>query len=187
MSRINQDKEIWRDIPEFEGLYQASNKGRIKSFWFWSNVTNQRYYREKIMKPKVTKDKFSRVDLWRGGNHKTYLTYRLVLCAFTNKPYDYDMTVNHKDGNRLNNNIENLEWLSLGDNIRHGFETGLYHYPKIEIYNKETGEMVFKGSKTKGSLFMGYAQNYLSKQIMKNIFSNDQFYWQIESEASKKQ
>ena len=177
MSRINQDKEIWRDIPNYEGLYQASNKGIIKTLWFWSNFTNQRHYREKILKPKISKDKCSRVDLWKGGEHKTYLTYRLVLCAFTGKPYDYEMTVNHRDGNRLNNNIENLEWMSKENNIKHAFENGLMPYPFVEVYSKETNELLFVGSKTIASLFLELNSGDISHKMKKGIFENDRCRW----------
>ena len=175
MSKINQ--EIWKDIPNYEGLYQASNLGRIKSFWFWSNRTNQRYYREKILKPKFTKDGCSRVELWRGGEHKTYLTYRLELCAFTNKPYEYEMTVNHKDGNRLNNNLENLEWLSLADNVRHAFENDLMPYKKLELIDKKTNQVVCCGSMSKISEFMGYNQGYVSCKINRGKWENGNFKW----------
>ncbi len=178
MSRINQDKEIWKDIPGYEGLYQASNKGRIKSFWFWSNVVNQRFYREKILKPKISKDKCSRVELWRAGSNKTCLTYRLVLCAFTNKPYDYEMTVNHIDGNRLNNNLSNLEWMPLEDNIKHAFENGLMPYPFIEVINKHTGKIEFVGSKAKASIHIGKYQSYISCMMKKGVYENDAFRWQ---------
>ena len=68
-----------------------------------------------------------RVDLWKDGKPKTFLVARLVATTFLEDLIDTDMTVNHKDGNRLNNNIENLEWLSRADNIRYGFQNGQYY------------------------------------------------------------
>ncbi len=119
--------EIWKDIDSFPG-YQVSNKGRVRSF---GKVTSsarfeERHWKDRIIKPKIGKDKCARVELWRGSEHKTVLVHRAEAVAFLGGSLDSDLTVNHKDGNRLNNNIDNLEWMTRGDNIRHGFENGLY-------------------------------------------------------------
>lgn len=117
---------IWKPIKRYEGFYEVSNFGRIKSLWFTSNKSKKRYRRGKILKPKTYKDKCSIVELYKEGKHKTYLVYRLELCAFTNVPYESKLTAQHIDGNRLNNNLSNLMWLTRGDNIRQGFVDGLY-------------------------------------------------------------
>ena len=145
--------EIWKDIPGYEGYYQASNKGRIKSILFQSNIHNKKYQREKIMKPKKSKDNCTRVELWKDGKHKTQLVYRLVALTFLGEPPKDKTTVNHKDGNRLNNNIENLEWCSLKENIQHGFRTGLFDKctTKIKIEDKITGTIIIARSLKEGS------------------------------------
>lgn len=139
--------EIWKDIPSYEGYYQASNTGRIKSILFQNNVYNKKYFRKKILKPKITKDCCSRVELWKDGKHKTYLVHRLIATTFLENLLHTKMTVNHKDGNRLNNNIENLEWVSLKENTNHAIKIGLkklkiplkkYEYIKNEYLKGRT-------------------------------------------------
>ena len=66
-----------------------------------------------------------RVDLWKGKDHRTWLVSRLVALTWC-EGYQDGWTVNHINGDHLDNRAENLEWLSLGDNIRHGFANGLY-------------------------------------------------------------
>ena len=124
--------EQWKDIPGFEGLYQASNLGRIRTAEGKTTSSARfpvRVWKQRIIKPKATKNKKGRcdlrVDLWKGKEHKTWLVSRLVALTWC-EGYQDGWTVNHINGDHLDNRAENLEWLSLGDNIRHGFATGLY-------------------------------------------------------------
>lgn len=119
-------KEIWKDVPNYEGIYQVSNLGRIKSLYFTSNIYKKKFYKEKILKPKKGKDNNLRIELWKDKKHKTVLLHRLIATTFLENLIDTNMTVNHKNGNRLDNRVENLEWLSRADNIRYGFQNGQY-------------------------------------------------------------
>lgn len=119
-------KEIWKDVPNYEGIYQVSNLGRIKSLYFTSNIYKKKFYKEKILKPKKGKDNSLRIELWKDKKHKTVLLHRLIATTFMENLIDTNMTVNHKNGNRLDNRVENLEWLSRTDNIRYGFQNGQY-------------------------------------------------------------
>lgn len=171
--------EIWKDIPNYEGLYQASNLGNIKSLMFQSNIYNKKIPREKILKPKKDKSGCLRVELWKDGKHKTYLTYRLVALTFLGKP-EGEMTVNHKDGNRLNNNIDNLEWCTRKENIQHGFRTGLYSCQKeIKIENTKDGGINYFRSLAEASKFIGKYKGYLSEQILKNKYANESYRWEL--------
>ena len=71
-----------------------------------------------------------RVTLWKAGKPKTLLVSRLVATTFLEDLINTDMTVNHKNGDRLDNRIENLEWLTRADNIRYGFEHNQYQQKK---------------------------------------------------------
>ena len=104
--------EIWKDIPEYEGYYKVSNKGRVKSLLYQNNVLNKKFPREKILKQKKDKYNSYRVELWKNGKNKTWLVHRLVGLAFLGTPKE-NMTINHKDGNRLNNNIEHHSRFSV--------------------------------------------------------------------------
>lgn len=114
-----------------------------------------------------------RVDLWKNGKPKCLLVARLVATTFLEDLIDTDMTVNHKDGNRLNNNVENLEWVSRADNIRYGFEHNQYQQINITLYNDKE-EISFR-SLALASQFLNRSKGYLSNCIKKNkkIFSRD--------------
>ena len=125
-------EEQWKDIPGYEGLYQASTLGRIRTCEGKTTSSARfkcRVWKQRVLKQKCTTNRKGRTDfrveLWRGKEHKTYLVARLI--AFTwCCGYKEGYTVNHKNGDILDNRAENLEWLSRGDNIRHGFANGFY-------------------------------------------------------------
>lgn len=175
-------EEIWKDIPNFVG-YQVSNLGKIRTH---NKVTYTKRHGKRRWKDRTLKFKGEtyktgyRVDLWKDGKPYTLLVARLVAFVFLEKDMnDRSLTVNHKDGNRLNNNINNLELISLADNIRHAFDTGLMPYKKVEITNKSTGEKKIYRSMSKASKIMHYNHGYISSMIKKNIFENDNFIWKL--------
>ena len=102
-------KEIYKDIKGYEGKYQVSNLGNVKSLHY--NNTN----REKVMKPSIKKGYLS-VDL---GYRNPHLVHRLVAEAFLENPNNLPC-VNHKDENKDNNTETNLEWCSRSYNINYG-------------------------------------------------------------------
>ena len=130
--------EQWRDIPGYEGIYQASDHGQIRTAE-GKTTSNARYgvrvWKQRIMKQKIVGGKNgrrdSRIELWKDGEHKTWLVSRLIALAWCDG-YQDGWTVNHKNGDHLDNRAENLEWLSHGDNIRHGFANGLYPQAKMD-------------------------------------------------------
>ena len=108
----------------------------------------------------------SRVGLWKNGVVKDWLVARLVAITFLGKPTAETNTVNHINGNRLDNRIENLEWLSLGDNVRQAFDTGLMPYHKIRLYNDDCN-MTFR-SMSVASKNIGRNKGYISLCLKKN-------------------
>lgn len=171
--------EIWKDIPGYEGYYKVSNKGRVKSLLFQNNALNKKFPREKILKQKKDKYNSYRVELWKNGKNKTWLVHRLVGLAFLGIPKE-NMTINHKDGNRLNNHINNLEWCTRKANIQHGFRTGLYScQKKTKVINKKTNIYLEFMSMAEASKYMGYSKGYISEKVKRGIYQNNFYKWEI--------
>lgn len=161
------DKEIWKDIKGYEGLYQVSNKGEVKRIGKNKNLYKslRTYYGVKLSK----------------NNKKKYFNiHRLVAETFIPNPKKM-LQINHKDGNKLNNNVNNLEWVTPSDNTKHAYKLKLLlptrispvcqydlqgnfikEYPSIKIARKENPHTtnitdVCRGKrKTAGGFFWKY-------------------------------
>lgn len=108
-------EEIWKDIKGYEGLYQISNKGRV-----WS-VRKQKYMKPYYSGGNMTR--YNKVDLIaKNGKRKKEYVHRLVALNFIPNPSGYTI-VNHIDGNKINNCVENLEWCSSSYNSIHSYYT----------------------------------------------------------------
>ena len=106
-------EEIWKDIPGYEGLYQVSNMGRIRS-------PRNGF---KTLSPNDAKG-YLRISLYKCGKICRKSVHRLVAVAFVENPFNKPV-INHKDGNKHNNSAENLEWVTNKENVMHARETGL--------------------------------------------------------------
>jgi hypothetical protein len=113
--------EAWKDIPGYEGLYQVSNLGRVKSLarYRMNNGNSQTFVEERILKPFICGKGYCKVELSKNGTAKPYGVHRLVATAFLTNINNYPQ-VNHKDENKLNNNAENLEWCDNFYNVHYG-------------------------------------------------------------------
>lgn len=110
--------EKWESITGFEGRYMVSTFGRIKS-------KKRRGTPDRIIKPQAHRLGYLKVWLWDGGEKRGLYIHRLVADAFLRRPSPKKLTVNHKNGIKTDNSIENLEYCTLSENILHAFKTGL--------------------------------------------------------------
>lgn len=120
--------EVWRDIPEYEGFYQVSNLGSVRScdrrVERLAGKHKDRFVSGVTMKASLDSSGYPMVGLSKQSRNKSIAIHRLVALAFLgNKPEGYQ--VNHIDGNKLNNFVGNLEYCSRTENIRHAFALGL--------------------------------------------------------------
>lgn len=119
--------EVWKDIPGYEGFYQVSNFGRVKSlFMFRYNINKkivEKIKREKILKQHIHKSGYMITSLSKERIRKQFYTHRLVASVFIpnllNKPY-----INHIDCNPQNNCVDNLEWCTQKENINYSWKLG---------------------------------------------------------------
>lgn len=145
-------KEVWKPVKGFEGLYEVSNTGKVKSLQRTVTAHNgwPRTFQEKILtlhSSKLTErhpKPMYHVELWKGNKRAVKMIHRLVAETFIPNP-DGKPQVNHKDGNRMNNSVENLEWTTCTENSEHAYRTGLAK-PKgckpVRGKNKLTGAVV---------------------------------------------
>ena len=103
-------EEQWLDISGYEGLYQISNFGRVKSFYFKN---------PRILKPHKVKG-YSNVELYKNKKKKQFYIHRLVMENFCPIENMNVLDVNHKDEDKSNNHISNLEWMTHKDNLNYG-------------------------------------------------------------------
>lgn len=130
--------ELWKDIPGYEGKYQISNRGRVKSL-----PRNDKFCKrghEIIMKVFVCGSGYQEVLLSKDDRRQPMLIHRMVAEAFVPKPTGKE-EVNHKDGNKFNNDYTNLEWVTPKENIRHSYDVLDRKLNGRKVVCVETGEV----------------------------------------------
>ena len=137
--------EIWKDVVGYEGLYQVSNMGRVKSL---------NYGRERILKASDNGSGYLYVALCKKGKYKNFLVHRLVAMVFISNP-ENKPCIDHIDTNKRNNKVENLRWVTHEENMNnslskkhvsenHGQAKGIYCggkiFPSVSACAKHYGE-----------------------------------------------
>lgn len=120
-------EEIWRPIKNFEGLYEVSNCGRVKSLsktWVGGRGVIRSKDETFLKLSNNNSKKYYRAGLSKNGKCKWFSVHRLVLSAFSENVNNLP-EINHIDGNKSNNNLDNLEWISVSDNTKHAFRLKL--------------------------------------------------------------
>lgn len=187
--------EIWKDIPNYEELYQVSNIGRVKSLCK-SNVQKNRwnlpvkiFRSERILKPRKSRAGYIRVTLTKHGQHKSYFVHRLVGYSFIENPKNLPF-INHKDEDKTNNQVENLEWCTAKYNSNYGTSI-----ERTAQKNRENGDVVFQYGKD-GTFIGSYKNAQEAKRILllksehineccKNFKSSNGYLWRREKDGYK--
>lgn len=177
-SNMTKDQEVWKNITGYENIYEVSNRGRIRSS---KNKTTKskrhgtRVWRQRVLKQKISKDNSCRVDLWKKKQAKTMLVHRLVAEEFIPKEKGKHF-INHIDGNRLNNFVENLEWCTNKENNNHAFVNGLMPTNKFVVLEDLTnGDLKKFTSLSKASEFVGRNHNYIMDSIKRGDYIVDHY------------
>lgn len=135
--------EEWKDIKGYEGLYQVSNLGRVRSFdkeviqKHYSGCNSKHIYKGRILKLRKQKNGYLIAYLTINKVQRKYFVHRLVAASFLHKEIDKNY-VNHLDGNPTNNNVNNLVWCTQSENIKYAYDNGTKippHQRKIEQYD----------------------------------------------------
>lgn len=147
------ESEVWRDVVGYEGLYKISNKGKVYSVARKDTIGRKRA--GLILKPKFHAEGYLRVTLYKNGTRKHKMIHRLVLEAFVENPNNYP-EVNHRDENKNNNCVENLEWCTGDYNLRYGTRikrmSDTNSIP-VKGVHKETGKEICLKSMLEGALY----------------------------------
>lgn len=128
---LNFNNVKWIRINSHKG-YEVSSAGQIRSIEreVMNSATTKRLVKSRIKKPFISREGYGYVQLYENDKRTVCAIHRLVATAFIPNPDNKPM-VNHLDGNKLNNNVYNLEWCTCSENHRHAWDTGLHDTEKI--------------------------------------------------------
>lgn len=139
--------EVWKDVPEWDDCYQVSSFGRIKSKDKVRHKTRQgkpveAFYKGKLRSHKISEQGYC-ISHFRDCERSTHPSvHRVVALAFISNPCNKP-TVNHKDGNKQNNNVANLEWATHSEQTLHAFATGLLEPRGAPVYSPEFKQRIY--------------------------------------------
>lgn len=146
------ESEIWKDIEGYEGLYQISDLGRVRS------IRKVVIGKALILKYGWTTGGYLTVSLCKHNIKKTIRVHRLVAEAFIPNPNNYK-EINHINCNKKDNRKENLEWCSSSMNKKHAYQNGLlrntFKPTSVILTNNNTGEEIYFDSMTKAAEYIG--------------------------------
>lgn len=160
-------QEIWKDIKNYEGLYQVSNLGNVRSLNRIrknGKKENQFYlHKGKTLKPAVQSVGYKFVVLCKNGKSKGYRVHRLVAETFIENPNNYNC-INHKDENRLNNCVDNLEWCTIAYNNTYGTKQERHSKAMKKKVGRKINQYDLEGNFIKQWESIIDAEKYLNKK-----------------------
>jgi hypothetical protein len=166
-SMVNTIKyEIWKDIPEYEGMYQVSSFGRVKSLS--RKTSNGRGYflsKEKILSQSKNGSGYMSIVLSKNGKTSTKRVHKLVaICFLNHTPNGFKLVVDHKDNNPLNNHVDNLQLVTNRYNCSKNRSNGTSRYVGVSLrkdINKWRADIVINGKKKQ----LGYFDNEIDAKL----------------------
>ena len=177
---------MWKPIKGYEGYYEVSDDGHVRSLdRHVKNFGN--YIRQltgKEMKLTLGRNGYYVVNLRKERTTKVYTVHTLVAQAYLENPYNYP-TVNHKDGNKLNNTVDNLEWVSYGENNIHALKNNLRKPRGVSItqYDYSFNKIATFRSVTDASRKTGISRESISLCVNHYTHSAGGYIWVKNSEG----
>lgn len=157
-------QELWRDVPGYEGKYIVSNTGKVISLPRTRTIKGkQRLLSGRVLKQSVTPNGYAKVTLFKDGRAAQTSVHRIVMLAFVGPS---NLQVNHKDENKLNNNLDNLEYMTGFDNTRYTCSK------PVESYDLETGETIRVYASASDTRADGYDPGAISSVCLKKYGYN---------------
>ena len=161
-------KEIWKSIAGYEGIYEVNNFGKVKRL---PQIYHNRKFKEKALNICYNPGTgYEYVSLRKNKHNKNYSVHRLVAQAFIPNPNNYS-DVNHKDGNKRNNNVNNLEWCTRSYNLAHAIKIGLVkNQCKIcrQVTVKYNEKIIIFDTMKDCAAYFGFKNSWLRNQIRKH-------------------
>lgn len=181
MQNTSQKLEIWKDVPGYENFYQANPSGFIKSLSKPLRIKKGfRVTKELIISNTDNGEGYFICSLSKNTIRKSILLHRLIALTFVPNPLNLP-EVNHKDGNKLNNHVDNLEWVTRQQNIDHSWSKKLtncigesHHNSKLnKIIVKEIREKYASGKHSYSQLGLEYGTSmYNVRNVVKRLTWN---------------
>jgi len=154
--------EGWYPVHGYEGLYEINQQGQVKSL-----QKNKYNY---ILEQRIDRAGYYTVRLTKPGRlSSTQYVHRLLGFAFIENPLN-KCCINHIDGNKLNNNLKNLEWVTKAENMQHAYDIGLSKIQSKSVYDTCTGKIYSSIKEAANALNINYGtcRNYLNGNIKTN-------------------
>ena len=192
MEKYSTEKEVWKDIEGYEGKYQVSNLGRVRSLDRYPLFKDgrKRLLKGQVLKP--VKDHNGRLYVKLSNNENVRRNKsipRMVATAFLGSPEDALLEVNHIDGNPLNNHIKNLEWTTRKENMKHAFDNDLFRTGEDSPHNKvlisdveDIFKLKFIESKSNKEIATIY---HVSRQTIDSIIKGESWQFKKDLDYSK--
>lgn len=190
------ENEIWKPVTNYENYYEVSNFGNVKSVnrHVKCKGNSLLFLQGKLMNYVISNTGYKRVTLCKEHKGKQFFTHRLVALAFIDN-IDLKPQVNHKDGDKLNNQVSNLEWCTQSENVIHAYKTGLtipkgnrkgingYLHPqsKVVLQIDLNGVIIDEYGSIGVTKFAGFTPQHVHSCCIGKLKTHKKFKWQYKN------